>query len=398
MKAIALTSLGLCLLVSFSNVAHAHSRGETWSVVQVKGQEVSVNYSLPANDLARYLPELAWSDTFSESLAEVVTSGYKISIDDMACETSAPDVKQGAEQIDVRWRAHCPPGNRLTIINNALFDQLPSHLHIAQVVRPDREIREHLFTGTDRRWELAEPAGLMDTLVRYFELGVLHIMTGYDHLAFLFAVILLTPRTVTLLLMVTGFTIGHTLTLALAVLGYARVDSGAVEALIGFTIALVAAEVVALRYKLQRSLMVVTSLLLLALVVATRTGTMGSGPGSLTLLGLCLFCICYLQLSTRTNLQDLVNPILTFLFGLIHGFGFAGLLTEIGLPQEYLLPALIGFNLGVEAGQLAVLGCVVAGGILLVRHIRLPVYTVETIASGLCGLGLFLFVSRSFTA
>lgn len=398
MKVLALTSLGFCLLVTCSNIALAHSRGETWSTLQMTGKGVSVSYSLPATDLSHYLPELAWSGTFAERLAAEVTSGYKISVDGMACEVSMPDVRQDAVQIDIRWLARCPPGNGLRITNDALFDQLPSHLHIAQVVKQDGDIREHLFTSSERQWDLAEPAGLLDTLAQYFELGVQHIVTGYDHLAFLLAVILLTPRIMTLLLMVTGFTIGHSLTLALAVLGYARVDGSAVEALIGFTIALVAAEVVAMRHQLQRPLLLVNSLLLLAMVVATSVGAMPSGPGTLTLAGLCLFCICYLQLSTSAKLQDMVNPILTFLFGLVHGFGFAGLLTEIGLPQEYLLPALIGFNLGVEAGQLIVLGCVVVGGTMLVRHIRLPAYTAETIASALCGVGLFLFVSRSFAS
>ncbi|XOV88232.1 MAG: HupE/UreJ family protein [Pseudomonadota bacterium] len=398
MRTAASTVLLACLCLTLVPDSLAHSRGETWSSLQVNGQQVSIVYSLPAADLARYLPALAFSGNLSEQLTDAVTRGFTIRTGGAQCVAGKPDVRQGATQIDVRWQARCPPGKAMSIINNALFDQLPNHLHISQVVRSDGEIREHLFTAADRRWDLDQSTGMLDTLAGYFHLGVIHIVTGYDHLAFLCAVMLLTPRLVSLLLMVTGFAIGHSLTLALAVLGYARVDSSAVEALIGFTIALVAAEVVALRHSLQPPLMMVTSLLLLIFLLASLAGRLDAGPGALTLAGLGLFCICYLKLSTTSRLQDVVGPILTFLFGLIHGFGFAGLLTDIGLPREYLLPALIGFNLGVEAGQLVVLCSVLAAGMLLVRRIRLPAYTTETIASALCGLGLFLFVSRSLAS
>ena len=103
------------------------------------------------------------------------------------------------------------------------------------------------------------------------------------------------------------------------------------------------------------------------------------------------------SLSRSSALESLVNPTLTLLFGMIHGFGFAGLLIEIGLPTGQLIPALIGFNLGVEIGQLIVLTIVVAAAIGLSRLVTLPWFTRDAIASVLCGLGLFWFVARSIS-
>ncbi len=78
------------------------------------------------------------------------------------------------------------------------------------------------------------------------------------------------------------------------------------------------------------------------------------GPPTITLIGLAIFTLCYLSLAATQKRATRLRPLLTVLFGLIHGFGFASVLMQIGLPTDRLVPTLLGFNIGVEIGQLGI--------------------------------------------
>jgi hydrogenase/urease accessory protein HupE len=151
----------------------------------------------------------------------------------------------------------------------------------------------------------------------YLKLGVEHILTGYDHLLFLLALIVIVRTIRSLIATVTAFTVAHSITLALATLAVVRLPQPPIEAAIALSIILVAAE-------------------------ATR---MWRRDDSLT--------IRYPWL-------------VAFVFGLLHGFGFAGALLEIGLPATDVPLALFTFNIGVETGQLVFIGTV----FLFVRMLR----------------------------
>lgn len=142
----------------------------------------------------------------------------------------------------------------------------------------------------------------------YLVLGLVHILGGIDHLLFVFGLLLLVGFGKQLLWTVTGFTIAHSVTLALAAMDLVRPEQGPVEAVIALSIVLVAVEV---------------------------AGERDSNPPSM---------------SHRW-------PVLvSSSFGLLHGFGFSGALREIGFPPGQLAVPLLSFNVGVELGQLAVLG------------------------------------------
>ena len=179
-------------------------------------------------------------------------------------------------------------------------------------------------------FELAQASNPFFEIVRqtppagaYLGLGVEHILLGIDHLLFVLGLMLLVPGTRRLVATVTAFTIAHSVTLALAVLGVVNVPSGPVEAIIALSIFFVAAEIVLLRH----------------------------GKGAMT---------------------ARVPWIVAGTFGLLHGFGFAGAIAEVGLPHGDVPLALLLFNLGVEAGQLAFIA-VVLGVLSLAR--RLPTHT-----------------------
>jgi hypothetical protein len=232
--------------------------------------------------------------------------------------------------------------------------------------------------------------------VRYVQLGIQHIVSGYDHLAFLLSLILLAARFRDVALIITGFTIGHSLTLSLAVLGFAKPNLPVIEALIGFTIALVAAENIGVTTRSNKTLAGVAGATLGTLAVVAAVA--GIGPPVATLAGLALFSACYLALSDTPRLALRLRPAATVLFGLVHGFGFASVLIELGIPKDRLLVGLFGFNVGVEIGQLMIVGILWIGGVLLLRRIvglerRLAA---DAASAVLCGLGLFWFFERAY--
>ena len=146
----------------------------------------------------------------------------------------------------------------------------------------------------------------------YFFLGVDHILTGLDHLLFVGALILLISNRWKLVKTVTAFTVAHSVTLAGATLGYLSLPQVPVEATIALSIAFVARE-----------------------LAKKRSG--------------------------EKRLSEEYPWIIAFAFGLLHGFGFAGALKEIGLPQMDVPIALVMFNLGVEAGQLLFVATILIG-------------------------------------
>lgn len=146
--------------------------------------------------------------------------------------------------------------------------------------------------------------GMGEIAWAYTLLGVEHILTGFDHLAFVLALLFLVGFRRRLVLTITAFTLAHSLTLASSALGWLTLRGPPVEATIALSIMLVAGE----------------------------------------------------ALRDRQTLSRRWPALVAFLFGLVHGLGFAGALKEIGLPQNHLSVALLTFNVGVELGQLAVVG------------------------------------------
>jgi hypothetical protein len=136
---------------------------------------------------------------------------------------------------------------------------------------------------------------------------------------------------------------------------------------------------------------------LLAMAVASFAGIGALPP--LLLLGAALFCSNYLMLSGHLRDAGRLRLIVTAVFGLIHGFGFAAGLLQMQLPPFRLAQILVGFNLGVEIGQLALVFALL-GVVALLRRCKLSLprpMVVDGVAAGLVAVGTYWFVSRSFT-
>ncbi len=242
--------------------------------------------------------------------------------------------------------------------------------------------------------DAAEPVGT--SLAGYVALGLEHILTGWDHLAFVLALLLLATRISEVAGLVTSFTLAHSVTLGLAVLGIVHPDGRAVEALIGYSIALVALENAWLLAGRGRGLPIIATAGLLVLALLSLLG-IGAVP-ALALLGVALFTACHFGLLARAERPVRLRAAVAFGFGLVHGFGFAGVLAEMELPAGRVAPALFGFNVGVELGQLVVvtLAWPLLRALARWRGGRAYGPVVDLASAAVFGLGLFWFVSRSF--
>jgi len=201
-----------------------------------------------------------------------------------------------------RWQISRPAGlNGQTIgiegIANGVTDV------IARIVRQDGTSQVERVMPDQPRFTVKAPAGAGEVAWTYLVLGVEHILGGIDHLLFVLALLLIVRSGKRIFATITAFTAAHSITLAAATLGWVHVPGPPVEAAIALSIVFVAAEVV--------------------------HGLRGK-PG----------------LTARAPW------IVAFVFGLLHGFGFAGALAEVGLPQKAIPVALFTFNVGVELGQL----------------------------------------------
>jgi HupE / UreJ protein len=301
------------------------------------------------------------------------------------------------------WRLACPPGAEREIVSDLFVPENPAHLHFARVRLPGDAVAERVLAEGDRTWHLPRIAGGAGafgghgtTLLGYIALGIEHILTGWDHLAFVVALLLLARTLGELATLVTAFTVAHSVTLALATIGLLHPETNAVEALIGFSIALVAAENVWLLDGRERAIPVAVGAALLLATVAALLWPTAVTP--LALIGLGIFSLCHFALLDRTAEPGRMRAVVAFAFGLIHGFGFAGVLAELELPRAQLAVALLGFNVGVEVGQLGVVAVTWPLLRLLsrLRDGRFERLLCEAGSAAICAVGLFWFVVRTF--
>ena len=191
---------------------------------------------------------------------------------------------------------------------------------------------------------------LLSTLERYLVTGIEHIFLGYDHIAFLVAVVLWARRLVPVIKIVTAFTVAHSITLSLATLNVVVIPATIVEPAIAASIVYVAME----------------------------------------------------NFFTR-NIDRRWR--VTFAFGLVHGLGFAGALREIGLPTNAVAAALAAFNIGVEIGQVAIVAIVVPALIALDRLMAVDrtkparaATLVYALSALITALGSYWFLTRMLDA
>ncbi len=391
-------SLLIILLFTFSLDVFSHQRSESYSKWSVEEDEndtlVNVAFTIRLSNLNKLESPLVgeWEDRISAYIISSFTTDS-----DCLQEGKHRVMTSRADDIfRVSWTLSC---NQILeeIKTNVFFDRDPTHSHIARYIYDSNLSTEKLFTTQTKTWNLkdiysSKESSVNSSFKEYVLLGIKHISTGYDHLAFLFGLLLLNQRLKRLVLAITGFTLGHSLTLSLAVLDLVRPVNSFIEALIGFSIALLGLEFLIRHSKSNSTYVKNISYLLFFFFLLYFIFSEGSN--SLGLLGLFVFSFCYLTLVSK-NLSSFFSLFIASIFGLIHGFGFGGFLFEVGFSEDNILKTLFGFNLGVEIGQLMAMSLfiLIIFGISKL-DIKNKEYINPLLATFLVTLGTYWFVYR----
>lgn len=275
----------------------------------------------------------------------------RLESDDGPCEAIPAGVTSlPAERgwLRLEWRVRCasPPQQ----LHSQLFASLTNHVHLATVIGSSPVDVVLSPTAPSAQIHSGGAEAVSGGLRSYLRLGVEHILSGWDHLAFLFLLIVVARRFREVAILVTGFTVGHSVTLAAAALGVVVPHARAVEATIAASILLVALENVGIERLRGGALVVLGAILLFA-----ASAVFGGLPA---FWGIALFTACYFALLRTLGGAGRLRWLIACLFGFVHGLGFSGVLLEQELPRAQLVQALFGFNVGVELGQLAVVACV----------------------------------------
>jgi hypothetical protein len=309
-----------------SPVALAHEVAPSYLSVSGLDSDPSLalRWDLPVAEL-RWIVDLdASREDQTRAIGRLATEGLDLSRGEQPCRLAAGDISPathaGAAYASIEIQAVCPAGGALHLHNRLFFGDHPTHQLLLEVKTPEGRFTSAL-NPLAATWSQPSAPSWLATLGDFVRHGVWHIWIGYDHIAFL-VLLLLGASTERrglvreLLYIVTAFTLAHSITLGLAATGTVNLPTRPIE------IAIAASIVIA---------------------------------------GL-------LNLSPRAARLRLL---LAFGFGLVHGFGFANALAELGSSGAPVVPMLAGFNLGVELGQLAIVA-VVLPALLWLR--QLPAY------------------------
>ena len=388
----------MALLVLVATSVGAHTKSESHSVWKIDGNITHLSFTIPLLESKR-LAATGQDQPTDAQLIEYVRGHVFVSDGTGRCNTLREHTLPATPQFRrFDFTFACGSTSAIRLHSSAFFDIVPSHVTFAQIETADGQFVEQLFTADQQDLDgTGGDAELRDaSFFKYIGLGIMHILTGPDHMSFLLGLVLISRRLKDLIFVITGFTIGHSITLALAVTGILRPHAEYIDALVALTILVIGAENIGVATHRPGAVALGIGLPLLAMAVASMAGIGALPP--LLLLGSALFCSNYLMMSGQLHDAGRLRLIVTVAFGLIHGFGFAATLLEMQLPPAKLAQILAGFNIGVEIGQLSlVLGLPGLTRILVSKNLSLPRPIVtDAVAGGLVAVGTFWFVSRSF--
>jgi len=393
-------------LVAMASPSHAHTRSQSVSDWQIDGQMLQGNFSIDARraTLLYGLQEGGGLD-LDEALRNHLGRTIGVTQSGVACAlVDAPAaLPAAAGYLRAGLTFECPQdladaGADLSI--GAFFDLSASHLHILRIRQGDELVLERVLSGVDHQVHFGADraqVSLGHQFTSFVEAGWSHVLSGWDHLAFLAALLLLAGRVKPIIITVTGFTLGHSLTMALVALGLLRPYGLAVEVLIGFSIAYAAMEAGARDFAPRQRLTIWIGVAVTGAGVALLSLGLGQAwPPVLAVLAMSWFVLTQSPLGNRQASGWLWRaPALAALFGLAHGAGFAGALLEYDLGGEGLIWSLFGFNLGVELGQLSAILVILLIFAALQRLVvrDMTIYRAPIVAA-LFGLGVFWTISR----
>jgi hypothetical protein len=322
----------LLTLATLQTAAAAHDFSTSYSRVTVDGTTVEVRFTLNLRDF------------HVEDLPKAIQANYQLEAPEpplsMAIRSS-DTIADNVVLLDLLYDfAHPVTSLRITSTLDRIAQ--PDHSHIIQIGDGD-DTREAVLNSSNPSvdTQLGEKA-LLQTVWDFVKLGIEHIFTGYDHLAFLAGLLITTTTLRSLVKVITSFTAAHSITLALATFGLVSLPGRLIESLIALSIA-------------------------------------------------------YIAIENFTGKTLVHRWKITFLFGLVHGFGFSNVLKEMALSRRTLAVGLFSFNGGVELGQLGFV-CIVFPVVLYLSMSRWKPHFLSGSSAVIGGLGFFWFIQRCFLA
>jgi HupE/UreJ protein len=391
----------LALLVAMP--AYAHVRSESFSVWRIDAHgRVHATFRASARD-ATALQNLNPRETVPLTVlfARHLTTHVFVQRDGVDCKPLGPAqaIASDPTQVAAELEFDCGGAavNAYSLDLHLFFEVLAQHVHFARVTTP-LSSADFVATPANGRLTIAAAAAqpapdLLAAFGTYVQIGIEHIAEGADHIAFIIGLLLCCASFRVAAMALTGFTLGHSLTLGLAATGLVSPQVQAIEAMIGFTIVLMAFEAFQ-RASRQASAAWVAPAVTTGFAGAALIGSAVLSPFAL---GGAVAISGAQAMASRTSTVFLI--VSTALFGLIHGFGFANALIEVGLPPGRLIAGLAGFNIGVEIGQIFIAGALWLLAGLALRHPRVAAEAQglrQAAALALIALGTFWLVSRTF--
>ena len=335
----------LLALLLLPAAALAHQSTVSFSELTVRGREVQgvVRFSL-----ADLRAQMRLEDPRHPPLPALIHLGLdsfalKASGEPCALQPGATAEPDGEDGLALLARWVCPFAVEELSVRVGFLDSFPpGHTHFSRIDFGPNELSQRVAQLEAPSFEAGRTRSAWSGFRRFLALGIQHIFTGYDHLAFLIGLMLLGGTLPELVKIVTAFTVAHSVTLALAALDLLAPPARVIEPLIAASIVFVGAENL---WALQR----------------------GRAPAALR-----------------------HRWMITFAFGLVHGFGFATVLRQLALPRSVLAAGLVSFNLGVECGQ----ACIVVAALPLLRYLGRARGFATVASACVAALGGFWLVSR----
>ena len=349
--------LPLVALLLVPLAAAAHQQSLSTSEIVARGERLEVRLHFATADLASLLPigtrgevTQAELDRVLPALVRLTLEGLSIGSREGPCsrEKEARTEPEGPDGVVVEGTYRCLATPDLLRVRVRFVDTLAAgHTHLASIQLSPGQTSQRVASESEPTFEVENRVTFFSAAGRFLLLGIEHIFTGYDHIAFLLGLLLLGGTFRELVKVVTAFTLAHSVTLALATLEVVRIGTRIVEPLIAASIVYVAVENLwALRSEAAR-----------ASAVRHRW-------------------------------------LLTLAFGFVHGFGFADALQKLHLPRAGIAAALFTFNLGVEVGQVCIVAVAFPVLSLLRRARGFDPVGVRAASACVGALGLFWLVQR----
>ncbi|MBX3233650.1 MAG: HupE/UreJ family protein [Labilithrix sp.] len=363
MRRLMLALAAAFVVLALAHPARAHQIGLSTGEYVARGSSLVVKLAFARNELAMLAPSLdrnrdghVTAAEIGEShplLTEKILRRLRVTTHGEECTPTLTDAgltEGDGILLGARWA--CKTANEPFEVQLLVLDDLArGHRHIARALE-GQVAHDAMLAGDERTFTVPpEPPDATPAVSApkaeektgfgsFFVLGVEHILTGYDHLVFVFGLVLVRARLRSLLAIITAFTVAHSITLGVAVLGIWSPSPRVVEPAIALSIAYVGID------------------------------------------------------NLRKGVSAEKRWRITFPFGLVHGFGFAGALQEIGLPRHAIPSALVAFNLGVENGQLLALAVLLPIVMILRKKPWFEPLGVRVASFAVIALGLVWLVVR----